>query len=176
MDGESKPADTTDRPLYQRFWLISPEAGPQARLTASALCAVFSIVGWVLLRDATPLAAALCISVSYICGGARATFAAVENLRRRRPDINFLMVLVAVVSALLGYWEEGAILLLLFSLSDGLERYAIERTRRGISALMELRPDTACLVRDGDEREVGVDKLTLGDRDRFTFLNNRAQP
>ncbi len=166
MDGESKPPDTTGRPRYQRFWLIAPEAGPRARLTASALCAVFAVAGWLLLRDSTPLAAAFCITVSYLCGGARATFAAVENLRRRRPDINFLMVLVAVVSALLGHWEEGAILLFLFSLSDGLERYAIERTRRGISALMELRPDTACLVRDGDEREVTLDELAVGDRVR----------
>ncbi|MBI5863704.1 MAG: heavy metal translocating P-type ATPase [Planctomycetes bacterium] len=84
----------------------------------------------------------------------------------RRLDVNFLMILAALVSAALGHWGEGAVLLFLFSLSDAMERFAIERTRRSIRSVMALRPPTALLIRDGAENETAVEQLRLGDEIR----------
>ena len=60
---------------------------------------------------------------------------------------------------MVGHWIEGAVLLFLFSLGNTLETYAFRRTRRSIEALVELRPEDATLVEDGEERAVAVADL-----------------
>ena len=64
------------------------------------------------------------------------------------------MVLAALGAAVLGAWFEGAFLLFLFSLGHALEHRAMERARRSIEALAELRPEMA-RVKRGDERRRG---------------------
>ena len=54
-------------------------------------------------------------------------------------------------------------LLFLFTLSGALESFASERTRQAITGLAELRPDTARVLRDGAEVEIGVEELSVGD-------------
>ncbi|MFZ5474285.1 MAG: heavy metal translocating P-type ATPase, partial [Pseudomonadota bacterium] len=61
-------------------------------------------------------------------------------------------------------WEEGALLLFLFSLGHALEHLAMDRARRAIEALAELAPKTALVQRDGAEIEVRVEELLRGDR------------
>ena len=157
-------ADTA-RPtsLWSALWLFAPDAGPPQRFVAAGLCAALAITAWVLKSYGAPVTGLVFIMLAYVSGGLRALNAAIAALRERRPDINFLMILAAVVSALVGHWDEGAILLFLFSLSDALERYAIERTRRSIRALVELRPETACVVREERELTVRVEELAVGD-------------
>jgi Cd2+/Zn2+-exporting ATPase len=73
------------------------------------------------------------------------------------------MVTAAIGAATIGHWEEGAILLFLFSLGNALEHYAMGRTTRAVRALMELSPDEALVVRDGREQRLHVRELRLGD-------------
>ena len=88
---------------------------------------------------------------------------AIESVRNRLFEIDFLMLVAAAGAAALGKWEEGALLLALFSTGHALEGYAMGRARRAIEALAELAPDTAT-VRDGSgEREVPVEQLAVGD-------------
>ncbi|MFO0837112.1 MAG: heavy metal translocating P-type ATPase [Phycisphaerae bacterium] len=140
-----------------------PEADSWPRFAAATGCAVFGILAWIADIYGATLLIAVCALLSYASGGARATYEAIAALRNRTAEINLLMVLAAIVSALLGHWDEGAILLFLFSLSDALEHDAVARTRRSVNSLMKLRPDKACLVRDGVESFVAVDSLGVGD-------------
>ena len=88
---------------------------------------------------------------------------AIESIRNRRFEIDILMLVAAAGAAALGKWEEGALLLALFSIGHALEGYALGRARRAIEALAELAPSTA-VVRDADgEQEVPVEELRLGD-------------
>ncbi|MGE0481656.1 MAG: heavy metal translocating P-type ATPase [Phycisphaerae bacterium] len=151
------------RRWLRQVWIFAPDAGPEQRFVASALCALFALAALAAKLAAAPLTLWLCVVLSYVCGGLRATSEALVAVRARQPDINFLMIVAAVVSALLGHWDDGAILLFLFSLSDALERYAIERTRRSIHGLMKLRPDSARVVRDEREFTVPVEELQIGD-------------
>jgi Cd2+/Zn2+-exporting ATPase len=102
-------------------------------------------------------------SLSYLAGATMATVTAVTELARLRLSVDLLMILAAAGAAVLGDWGEGAILLFLFSLSNTLEAYAMYRTTRSIDALIRLRPREACLVRDGEERRVAVEALSVGD-------------
>ena len=73
------------------------------------------------------------------------------------------MVTAAIGAAVVGHWEEGAILLGLFSTSNALEHHALGRTQRAVRALMELSPEVATVLRDGQERVIPVEELRLGD-------------
>lgn len=102
---------------------------------------------------------------AYVFGGFEGVRSAVASLRERTLDIDLLMVLAAVGAALVGAPFEGALLLFLFSFSDVLQRYALQRTRRAIGALMRLRPDRALKKEaTGQLREVSVETLEPGDR------------
>ncbi len=101
--------------------------------------------------------------VSAIFGGYFTLREAIENVSHRRLEIDSLMLVAAAGAAALGKWEEGALLLALFSLGHALEGYAMGRARRAIEALAELAPAVA-IVRDADgEREVPVEDLRVGD-------------
>ncbi len=104
--------------------------------------------------------------VSYLCGGTGPTRDLVRNLLARQLDINLLMIVAALGSAALGHWGEGAVLLFLFSLSGALERYTMERTKRSIESLVELRPDTALVLRNGVEIRVRVEEIAVGEHVR----------
>ena len=109
---------------------------------------------------------------TYFFGGFYAVQAIIEGLRERTINVDLLMVLAALGAAYVDAWSEGAILLFLFSLSNVLQNYAMDRTRQAIESLLELRPDTV-MVRHGEalvalpveEVEVGaVVVLRPGDR------------
>jgi Cd2+/Zn2+-exporting ATPase len=104
--------------------------------------------------------------VAYVCGGFGPVRDLVRNILARQLDINLLMVVAAAGSAFIGHWGEGAVLLFLFSLSGALERAAMERTSRSIESLVQLRPDTALVLRNGRETRVSVDRIAIGERVR----------
>ena len=100
---------------------------------------------------------------AYALGGYYTVREAVETLRAGEFEVDFLMLVAAGGAAVLGKWLEGAFLLFLFSLGHALEHYAMRRARRSIESLADLAPDTALVRRDGEEREVSVDQLRVGD-------------
>jgi Cd2+/Zn2+-exporting ATPase len=100
---------------------------------------------------------------AYFFGGFYATQEAYQGVSKGRFDIDFLMIVAAVGAAILGHWEEGALLLFLFSLGHSLEHYAFDKARKSIAALAELAPKTALLKTDGDLTEVPIAELNIGD-------------
>lgn len=101
---------------------------------------------------------------AYLSGG---YFGAIEGLKALRSfelNIDFLMVIAALGAAAIGEWAEGATLLFLFSLSNTLQSYAMDRSRKAIRALMDLRPPEALVRRaDGTEVLLPVEQLQLDD-------------
>ncbi|MFD8020195.1 heavy metal translocating P-type ATPase [Streptomyces lavendulae] len=101
---------------------------------------------------------------AYVFGGAFTLREAVTTLRRGRFQVDFLMLVAAAGAAAIGRWEEGAVLLVLFSLGHALEEYALGRARRSVEALADLAPRTAVLKRPGGgSAEVPVAELAVGD-------------
>ncbi len=81
----------------------------------------------------------------------------------RELDINFLMTVAALGAAAIGAWEEGALVVFLFSLGETLEGYTMDRARTAIRSLMALAPAEATLLRDGTQVRVPVEDLSVGD-------------
>jgi Cd2+/Zn2+-exporting ATPase len=101
--------------------------------------------------------------VAYAFGGWYGLKGAIETLRHRAVDIDLLMIVAALGALSIGAPFEGAMLLFLFSLSNTLQHYAIGRSRRAIKSLVEMRPDEARVLRDGEEVTVPIDEVAVGD-------------
>lgn len=103
--------------------------------------------------------------LSFLCGAWFTAQEVWEHLREGKIDVHFLMLTVALGSASIGAWGEGAALLFLFSLSGALEHYAMGRTQRAISALFKSAPKSATVLEvNHTEQTVPVEKLTAGMR------------
>ncbi|NJN66974.1 MAG: heavy metal translocating P-type ATPase [Chloroflexaceae bacterium] len=106
-------------------------------------------------------------AIAYLNGSFYSIQEAWASLRQRQFDVNLLMIAAALGAALIGQPREGAILMLLFSLSQTLETFAMGRTHASIRALMDMTPKTARVVRaDGGherEEEVPVEQVAVGE-------------
>jgi len=134
-------------------------------LIVSGISGLLLLTGWLADLAEAPLALSLGLLVgAYAAGGFYTLRDAGQSLRARRFDIDILMVVAAAGAAALGAWEEGALLLFLFSLGHALEHMAMDRARKAIESLAELAPKTAIVQRDSVEIEVGVEELLRGDK------------
>jgi Zn2+/Cd2+-exporting ATPase len=87
------------------------------------------------------------------------------SARNRSLDIDLLMSLGIVASVAAHHPKEGAMLAVLFSVAELMERFSMDRARDSLRELMELSPDTATVRReDGSEETVPAEDLEIGDR------------
>ena len=77
--------------------------------------------------------------------------------------IETLMSVAAIGALFIGATAEAAMVLLLFLIGERLEGWAASRARKGVSALMALKPETATRLRDGVREEVAINTLQPGD-------------
>jgi Cd2+/Zn2+-exporting ATPase len=101
--------------------------------------------------------------IAYLAGGWRGTIKGVRSLLGGTVDVDLLMVLAALGAAYVDHAFEGAMLLFLFSLSNTLQEMALEKSRSAISALMQLRPETALCKRGAQTLSVKIEELVVGD-------------
>ena len=114
-------------------------------------------------QEAATVATTLFV-IAYVTGGTFGLQGGLQSLRNRTIDVDLLMILAAIGAAIVGEPFEGAMLLFLFSLSNVLQNFALDRTRNAIKALMELRPAQA-LVRRGDNTYLlPIEKVVVSDR------------
>lgn len=100
---------------------------------------------------------------AYFFGGLYTLKEAIEKIRKKEFEIDFLMLVSALGAALLDKWAEGALLLFLFSLGHALEHYAMGKARQSIAALTDLTPKIAFLKKGNITQEVSLDRLKKGD-------------
>ncbi|WP_096395719.1 cation-translocating P-type ATPase [Halorubrum trapanicum] len=86
------------------------------------------------------------------------------SLRGLSLDIDLLMSVGVVAALLVDLPFEAATLAVLFSVAELLERYSIDRARTSLRELMELSPDEAVVIRDGDEETVPAESVATGER------------
>jgi Cd2+/Zn2+-exporting ATPase len=143
-------------------WLQSHLAGIEAVCTGVTFA--FMVVGWLAPHFGLGrLWANVFFTVAYISGGIFGVQASLRSLRHWTIDVDLLMILAALGAAVVGAPFEGAMLLFLFSLSNVLQAYAIDRTRKAIHSLMKLRPDKALTRRDGETVLLPIAQLAVGD-------------
>lgn len=127
----------------------------------NAIAGLTAFIGTSLGWDPT-LVLALYV-VSYAAGGWFGLVASVEALKEKTLNVDLLMILAALGAAVIGQPAEGAMLLFLFSLSNTLQTYAMDRSRKAIEKLLDLRPAQATVRRGSRLVTLPIEQLTLGD-------------
>ena len=83
-------------------------------------------------------------------------------MNRQVFDENFLMAVATVGAILLGDYKEGVSVMLFYQIGELFQSYAVGKSRRNISDLMDIRPDYANIEKDGKLEQVDPDEVEIG--------------
>ncbi|MFS0638041.1 heavy metal translocating P-type ATPase [Mesobacillus foraminis] len=137
---------------------------PHSELAAAILCGILIAAGWLLGKGDYGAVSVTLFILAYVIGGfAKAKEGIEDTIANKELNVEMLMILAAVGSAIIGYWTDGAILIFIFAMSGALETYTMNKSHKEISSLMELQPEEALLIKNGMEEKVHVSALSIGD-------------
>ena len=83
-------------------------------------------------------------------------------LNRQVFDENFLMAVATIGAIVLGEYTEGVAVMLFYQIGELFQSYAVGKSRRNISELMDIRPDYANIEKDGKLEKVDPDEIEIG--------------
>ncbi|MBM7661502.1 Cd2+/Zn2+-exporting ATPase [Bacillus mesophilus] len=129
------------------------------------LSAVFLFMGWLsgYLYGEESLTSILAYVASIIIGGHRLFANGLKNLVRIQFDMRTLMTIAIIGAAFIGEWGEGAMVVILFAISEALESYSMDKARQSIRSLMDIAPKEALIRRGNQEMKISVDEILIND-------------
>jgi len=134
----------------------------QGHEATTAVSGVLLVAGWLFSHGGSPFAP-VAYAAAIVVGGWLTARRGALALRARTLDMNVLMSLAVAGAAAIGEWQEGAMVVFLFSLGQILEARALARTRASIRSLVDLTPPRARVLRDGREMFVAPDQVGVGE-------------
>lgn len=133
------------------------------RVLALVTCAVLTALAFILDRFGIGPVSTVLYVAAVMIGGFYPARMGLAALRTLTLNIRTLMVTGAIGAIFLGLWEEAALLVLIYSLGDVLEAYAVDRARGALTALMDLMPKEATVRRNGGELALPVEEIGVGE-------------
>ena len=101
---------------------------------------------------------------AYVIVGGDVVLRALRNITRMQVfDENFLMFIATVGAFLIGEYPEAVGVMLFYQIGELFQSYAVDKSRKSIAELMNIRPDYANLKRDGEISKVDPDDVLVGD-------------
>ncbi len=157
----------------ENYTILSPdeqgkagEAKPKVdwELIRTALSAATLVVGYIAEKagGTAPLFIPL-YAAAIVLGGWGNFRKAYYALPRLDFNMSVLMSTAVIGAMAIGQWEEGAVVAFLYSVSEMLESWSLERARRSIRQLMDIAPKVARIRRTTGEVEVSVEEIRVGD-------------
>ena len=130
-----------------------------ARLVGSA---VFFIVAMMLEKNTSW--AWIPFVLSYLAAGYDIPLRACRNLKNGQVfDENFLMTIATLGAFAIGSLEEAVAVMLFYQIGELFNDYAVNKSRKSITDLMDINPEYANLLRDGEEEQVDPYEVEIGD-------------
>lgn len=134
-------------------------------LIAAILSGILILIAYLLEMQSMEISSIITYLSAFLIGGyAKAKYGIKKTIENRKPNVELLMVIAAIGASIIGYWTEGAILIFIFSLSGALETYTMNKSRKEVSALMEIQPEQAWLLKNKETKRVPVSTLQPGDK------------
>lgn len=129
------------------------------RILAAAACFI--------LANVLPLEGSWRLAGFLICYGIIGwdiVWKAVTNILHGQVfDENFLMTVATVGAMVLGEYSEGVAVMLFYQVGELFQSYAVSKSRRSIAGLMDIRPDFASVIRDGETVQVDPEEVRIGE-------------
>ena len=138
-------------------------------MTGKQKIRLFRIIGSVLLFASALIipwksAKTVILVISYIAAGYDVLLKSIRNLFRGRVfDENFLMSLATVGAFCIGEYDEGVLVMILYQIGELLQTYAVDRSRKSISSLLDINPEIAHVEKDGEILDVSPEEIVPGD-------------
>ena len=102
--------------------------------------------------------------VSYLIVGFEILRKAVKNIFKGKVfDENFLMAVATLGAFAIGEFPEAVAVMLFYQVGELFQDYAVDKSRKSIASLMDIRPDYANVVRDGKEEKVSPGEVKIGE-------------
>lgn len=129
------------------------------------ISAVLLVISWFLGMQygEEHIFATIGYAAAILIGGYSLFMKGFKNLVRLQFDMNTLMTVAILGAAAIGEWGEGATVVILFAISEALERYSMDKARQSIESLMDIAPKEALIRRGNEEMMVPVDDIQVGD-------------
>lgn len=101
---------------------------------------------------------------AYVIIGGDVVKKAVKNIGQGQIfDENFLMTIATAGAFFVGEYAEAVAVMLFYQVGECFQSYAVNRSRKSIADLMDIRPDYANVIRDGTAVEVGPEEVEIGE-------------
>ena len=102
--------------------------------------------------------------ISYLIVGFEILWKAIRNILRGKVfDENFLMAIASVGAFAIGEYSEGTAVMLFYQVGELFQDYAVDKSRKSIASLMDIRPDVAFVKRDGKIEKVSPEEVKIGE-------------
>lgn len=102
--------------------------------------------------------------ISYLVVGFEILKKAVRNIFRGKVfDENFLMAVATIGAFTIGEFPEAVAVMLFYQVGELFQSYAVDKSRKSIASLMDIRPDYANIEKDGKIEKVDPDEVKIGD-------------
>ena len=103
-------------------------------------------------------------ALSYVLVGGKVVLSAIRNIFRGQVfDENFLMTVATLGAFAIGNHPEGVAVMIFYEIGELFQSYAVNRSRKSISSLMDIRADYANLIIDGEEKKVDPSEIKIDD-------------
>ena len=102
--------------------------------------------------------------LAYLIVGTEIVKKAIRNITRGKVfDENFLMTLATIGAFAIGEFQEAVAVMLFYQIGELFQSYAVDKSRKSIANLMNIRPDYGNLLKDEEEQKVSPEEVAVGD-------------
>lgn len=102
--------------------------------------------------------------ISYLIVGLDVLIEAIKNIFKGEVfDENFLMTIATIGAFAIGEYPEAVAVMLFYQIGEMFQSYAVDKSRKSIASLMDIRPDFANIKKNGSIEKVSPDKISIGD-------------
>lgn len=137
--------------------------GGKVKVILLIIAAVLFIVAFILhILGKHELICNILSIISAVLAGYDVVIEGVKSGFKRRIDETTLMTVAVIAAMVLGEFVEGAAVMVLFGIGELLEDKAVEKSRRDIRKLADIRPDVAYIVENGRSREARAEDVAIG--------------
>ncbi len=134
-----------------------------ARLLSGALFFAIGIISGEISK-AIPAVKLAFLIISYIILGGDVLLKAAKSFTKRRVfDENFLMSLSTVGAFIIGEYPEAVAVMLFYQVGEFFQNMSVARSRKSIASLMDIRPDSATVIRSGELVNLPPESVSVGD-------------